>query len=156
MCGVVNKVVNDLGNHEDKLIEILIEVQRCSELNYLSKEDIKCIAEELDISVTKVYGIANFYSMLSTEKRGKNVIQICDSAPCHLKNGQGIVKIFEEILGIKMGEVTQDELFSLEYTSCIGECDISPAIRINDKVFGSLNRGKIFNLLASVTRGEEI
>lgn len=152
----VTDVVSIIGNNEDKMIEILIELQRKSEFNYLSKDVIKAVAEELDTSETKVYGIANFYSMLSTEKRGRNVIQICNSAPCYIRNGSNVVKIFEDILGVKMGEVTSDEMFSLEYASCIGACDIAPAVRINDKVVGNLNRGKIFNILASIKRGEEV
>lgn len=149
-------VVNIIGNDEDKLIEILIELQRKSEFNYLSKEVIKDVARQLDTSETKVYGITNFYSMLSTEKRGRNVIQICNSAPCYIRNGSDVAKIFQDILGIKMGEVSSDGNFSLEFVSCIGACDIAPAVRINDKVYGNLNRGKIFNILASMKRGEDI
>lgn len=156
MSDMVTTVVNEIGRDEDKMIEILIELQRLSEFNYLSREDIKGVAMELGVSETKVYSIANFYSMLSTEKRGRNVIQICNSAPCYIRDGQNVVKIFEDILGIKMGEVTLDDMFSLEYTSCIGACDVAPAARINDKTFGNLERGKIFNLLASIKRGETI
>lgn len=152
---VVN-VGNRIGKTEDKMIEILIELQRQSEYNYLSKEDVKSVSELLDVSETKVYGIANFYSMLSTEKRGRNVIQICNSAPCYIRNGNNVVKIFEDILGIGMGEVTSDEQFSLEFTSCLGACDVAPAVRINEKTIGNLDRGKIFNMLASIKRGEAI
>ena len=154
MLDEVVKVINIIGHDEDKLIEILIELQSISEFNYLSKEVIESVAEQLDASVSKVYGIANFYSMLATEKRGRNVIQICNSAPCYIKDSNNIAKVFEDILGIKMGEVTVDDMFSLEFVSCIGACDVAPAVRINDKVFGDLNRGKIFNILASIKRGE--
>lgn len=152
----VLEITDVIGRSEDKMIEILIELQNKSEFNYLSKEAIKAVSDVLDLSETKVYGIANFYSMLSTTKRGRYVICICNSTPCYINNGQNVVQIFEDILGIKMGDVTSDEMFSLEYTSCIGACDVSPAVRINEKTFGNLDRGKIFNLLATLKRGEEI
>jgi len=156
MRDLVGRVGDQIGRTEDKMIEILIELQNRSEFNYLSKEDVKSVSELLDVSETKVFGIANFYSMLSTEKRGRNVIQICNSAPCYIRNGNNIVKIFEDILGIEMGEVTNDEQFSLEFTSCLGNCDVAPAVRVNEKTYGNLDRSKIFNMLASIKRGEVI
>jgi len=150
----VLEVVERIGREEDKMIEILIELQNQSEFNYLSKTDIKSVANELDVSETKVYGITLFYSMLSTEKRGRNIIQICNSAPCYIKDGNNVAKIFEDILGIRMGQVTPDEMFSLEFVSCLGACDVAPAVRINETTYGNLDRGKIFNLLATIKRGE--
>lgn len=155
MITSVKEIINKIGKNEDNLIEILIELQKNSRLNYLSKDIIKEVSKELGISVTKIYGIADFYSMLSTEKRGENVIQICNSTPCYIRNGSDVAKIFEDILGIKMGEVTSDEMFSLEFVSCLGACDFAPAARINDKIIGNLNRGKIFNILAAIKRGED-
>ncbi len=147
-------IVERLGRREDKLLEILIEAQASSEYNYLSKEMIKSVSELLDISLTKVYGITEFYSMLSTVKRGKYVIQVCRSAPCHIEDGDHVVTILEEILGIKMGETTDDGLFSLEFTSCIGACDEAPAARINGNVYGYLDRSKIFNILSNLKGGK--
>ncbi len=147
-------IVDEIGNSEDKLIEILISVQKKSEHHYLSEQSLILIAELLNIPFSKVYGIASFYSMLSTKKRGKYVIQICNSTPCYLYKGKEIVNMFEDILGIKMGEVTQDGLISLEYTSCIGACDQAPAIRVNDRVYGNLDRGKIYKVITSIRRGE--
>lgn len=148
----INQVVADIGNTEDKLIEILIEVQRLSEYNYLSEEALKLIACKLDISLSKVYGVTSFYSMLSTKKRGKYVIQICNSAPCYLNGGKQVAKEFKDILGINIGEVTEDGIFSLEHTSCIGACDQAPAVKINDKLYGNLNRGKIFKIITSLRK----
>lgn len=147
-------IVERLGRREDKLLEILIEAQSCSDYNYLSEDTLKTVSNLLDISFTKVYGIAEFYAMLSTKKRGKHVIQVCHSAPCHLEDGDHLVSIFEDILGIKIGETTGDNLFSLEYTSCIGACDEAPAARIDDIVYGLLDRSKVFGILSVIRGGE--
>lgn len=150
----IANIFEKTGTTEDKLIEVLIKAQKYSEHNYLSEEVLKKVSRGMNIPLTKVYGIASFYSMLSTEKRGKYVIQICNSAPCYLRNGKEIVKIFQDILGIKIGEITEDGLISLEFTSCIGACDIAPAVKINGKLYGDLDRGKIFNILSSIRRGD--
>lgn len=143
-------IIEEKGNTKDKLIEILLEIQSRTEGNYVPKETLKIISESLDIPLSKVYGVATFYSMLSIKERGKYVIQICNSAPCYISGSSDIVKAFEEVLGIKMGEVTQDGMFSLEYTSCIGACNLAPAVKINDKVYGNLDKNKIIEILDSL------
>lgn len=150
----ITEIVERIGREEDKLLEILLAIQSQSKHNYLSKEAIEGVSDILDISVTKIYGIAKFYSILSTEKRGEYVIQICNSTPCYLKDEKHLVSIFEDILGIKMGGITPDGMFSLEFTSCLGACDVAPAVRINNTIYGELDRSKVFNLLAQLKRGE--
>jgi len=154
MITKVETIVEKIGRSDDKLLEILIAVQDTSEFNYLSQASLRAVSQALDISLTRVYGTAEFYSMLSTKKRGKHVIQVCNSAPCHLQNGKEVIRIFQEILGIHMGEITEDGLFSLETVSCIGACDQAPAVRIDKEVYGNLTRSKIFNILADLKRGE--
>lgn len=150
MMNDIMKVIDHIGRTEDKLLEILIELQKLSEENYLSEQVIRIVAQALDISMTKVYGIANFYSMLSTIPRGKYVIQICNSAPCHIAGEITVTEILKDILHIDMGETTSDGLFTLEYTSCIGACDQAPAIRINEEIYGLLDRQKIYNLIENL------
>ncbi|MCT4633147.1 MAG: NAD(P)H-dependent oxidoreductase subunit E [Firmicutes bacterium] len=154
MSESISEVVTRIGCEKDKLLEILLALQSQSKHNYLSKETIEEVSDILDISVTTIYGIAEFYDILSTEKRGEYVIQICNSTPCYLKEANHLVKIFEDILGIKMGDTTPDGIFSLEFTSCIGACDLAPAVRINNEIYGELDRSKVFNLLAKLKGGE--
>lgn len=150
----VLKAVQEAGNSKDKLIEVLIKVQESSPENFVTEAQLEEISSELGISLSKVYGVASFYSMLSTEKRGKYVVQICNSGPCYVQGSDNIVKIFEEELGIQMGEVTDDGLFSLEFTSCIGACDIAPAVKINEDVHGNLDRNKINQIISQLRKGE--
>lgn len=148
------KIIEAIGKTTDKLIEILMEVQRQSNENCVTEEELKIISKELGVPLSKVYGVATFYSMLSTKKRGEYVIQVCNSGPCYVKNSKLIAKLFENVLGIKMGEITSDGLFSLEYTSCIGACDLAPAVKINEEVYGNLDREKIYKLIDTLRKEE--
>ncbi|WP_432663360.1 NAD(P)H-dependent oxidoreductase subunit E [Wukongibacter baidiensis] len=148
-------IIKRVGNTPDKLIEVLLEVQNQSEENYITEEELKIISRELDVPISKAFGVASFYSMLSTKKRGKYVIQICNSGPCYVKNSKKVAKTFEAALGIKMGEITEDGLFSLEYTSCIGACDQAPAVKINDEVYGNLDKEKIYDIINSLRKEEK-
>jgi len=114
---------------------------------HLSQELITELAESLGLSIGEVYGVATFYSFLSTEPQGRNVIRICRSLPCLLKHAQIIIKTMQREIGIGPGETTPDGKFSFELTNCIGACDKAPAIMINSDVHGDLTPKKIARIL---------
>ena len=145
--GCVLQAIQEVGNTKDKLIEVLLKIQDNSNDNCITEEQLEEISKELGIPLSKVFGVASFYSLLSTQKRGENVIQICNSGPCYIRGSRNVVEIFESVLGIKMGEVTDDEKFSLEFTSCIGACDVAPAVKINGEVYGNLDNQKVKEII---------
>jgi len=113
----------------------------------LSQEIMAELAESLDVPVNDVYGVASFYSFLSPRPLGRNVIRICRSLPCYLKNCQPVVEAIEKELGIKPGETTPDGRFSFELTNCIGLCDRAPAMLINNDAHVDLTPKKISQIL---------
>ena len=127
------------------MLELLQEAQ--SQTGFLSQEAMAKIAESLAVSKSDVYGVATFYSFLSTKPQGRNVIRICQSLPCHLKDGQGVIDSIAKELGIKPGETTKDGKFTFTMTNCIGECDKAPAMLINDDVHGNLTPANIAQIL---------
>lgn len=127
------------------LLVVLKEVQ--SKTGYLSEELMAELAESLKMSISDVYGVATFYSFLSPKPLGRNVIRICQSLPCYLKNYLTIAESVKREIGIKPGETTSDGKFSFTFTNCIGACDQAPAMLINDDVHGNLTPGKISQIL---------
>jgi NADH:ubiquinone oxidoreductase subunit E len=113
----------------------------------LSRETIAELAESLGLSIGEVYGVASFYSFLSTRPQGRNVIRICKSLPCLLKHAEVIIESVRKELGIGPGETTPDGRFSFELTNCIGACDKAPAMMINNDVHGDLTPKKIAKIL---------
>jgi len=133
-------------DHQNVLV-LLEEAQ--SKFGCVPEEYIAEVARSLNISKSEVYGVATFYSFLSTKPLGRNVIRVCQSLPCYLKNSQMIIERVAKELGIKPGETTPDNRFSLELTNCIGACDKAPAMLINSDVHGDLTPGKISQILKS-------
>jgi len=135
------------GKGREDLVVLLVEAQ--SKIGYLSGELLIEMAKSLDLSVSDVYGVATFYSFLSTKPLGKNVIRVCKSLPCFLKNCQTIIKSIEREIGIKPGETTPDGKFSFQLTNCIGACEKAPAMMINNDVYTDLTPSKISQILRS-------
>lgn len=139
-----------LAKYADKpggMIEAFHAIQ--DELNYLPEEAIIAAAQVFDKPVAQAFGVATFYSMFSTEARGKYVIRICESAPCHIAGAAEVVAAIEQELGIKMGESTADGLFTLEFTECVGQCQATPVITINGKPYLDVTPAKISGIIAS-------
>lgn len=138
-----------IASYADKpggLIEAFHAVQR--ELSYVPAEAVAEAATVFDVPASVAYGVATFYSMFSVESRGKNVIRICESAPCHVAGAVDVVAALERELGIRMGESTSDGQFALEYTECVGQCQATPVITINGKPYLDVSPAKIPAILA--------
>ena len=135
--------IRDRGKEE--LVELLKDLQ--GRFGYLSGELLVEIAKSLGLSVSEVYGVATFYSFLSTKPQGRNIIRVCKSLPCFLKNSRIIIESIEKELGIKPCGMTPDGRFSFELTNCIGACDKAPAMMINHDVYGDLTQDRIANIL---------
>jgi NADH-quinone oxidoreductase subunit E len=114
---------------EKILLNVLKEEQK--KHGYLSEHVLKQISIDHDIPLTRLYGIATFYTMFKTKPQGKYTIEFCGSPSCVLNGSVPIEKFLESELKIKVGETTNDGLFSLYKTSCIGCCNEAPAMLIN-------------------------
>ena len=135
------------SRERENLLAMLKAEQRKS--GYLSEEFIAEMAKSLTIPISEVYGVATFYTFLSTKPLGRNVIRICKSLPCYLKNCQLIIESVQKELGITPGEATPDGRFSFELVNCIGACDKAPAMLVNNDVHGNLTPRKIAQILKS-------
>ncbi|MGI5921876.1 MAG: NADH-quinone oxidoreductase subunit NuoE [Syntrophomonadaceae bacterium] len=128
------------------MIEAFHAIQ--NQFSYLPEEAVIEAAEIFNVPVAKAYGVATFYSMFSVKPRGKNVIRICESAPCHVAGAAEVVAALEAELGIKMGETTSDGKFALELTECVGQCQATPVITINGKAYLDVTPEKVPDILA--------
>ena len=137
--------ISPQGKGQEVLLVLLEEAQ--DKFGYLSQKLIAELAESLVVPLSDVYGVATFYSFLTTEPRGRNIIRICKNLPCLLKNAEMIIKSVVDEIGINPGETTSDGKFSFELTNCIGACDRAPAMLINHDVHGDLSPRKIVQIL---------
>lgn len=149
----INEVLEKYRYAKENLIQIMLEVQKLSGKNYLPQEWVEYVAKALEMPVNKVYGVITFYAMFNLEPKGKNLIEVCKSGPCHVAGSKNIIQMLEQELGIQPGEITPDGLFSVELSSCFGACDVSPAIKIGEKVYGHLTQESLKDIINSYREG---
>ncbi|MGL5437102.1 MAG: NAD(P)H-dependent oxidoreductase subunit E [Lachnospiraceae bacterium] len=146
----VAEIASRYKGRPEMLMKVIIQAQQI--VPAFSEAVAAVIAREMEIPQTQVYSFITFYAMLSVKPRGKYIIRMCKSAPCHVKGAREIVRALEEMLHIRMGETTEDNRFTLEYCPCLGMCEISPAIMINDRTYGNLTVESIRNIIKKYIR----
>lgn len=135
------------GKKDGMLMQTLHKAQDI--FGYLPLEVQKFISEELDIPVAEVYGVATFYTQFSIEPKGKHTIGVCLGTACYVRNSQAVLDKICEVLNIKVGETTEDNLFTLEATRCLGCCGLAPVMMIGDEVYGKVNPDNVKEILDS-------
>jgi len=131
----------------DNILYILHELQDNNPEHYLAKEDIRVCADYLEVPYSYVHSVASFYTMFSLKPRGRYIIRLCDSPPCHLMGSQSLLDYLKKALKVNVGETTQDKMFTLELTSCLGVCGVAPAMMINEEMFGNLTPAAVDSIL---------
>jgi NADH-quinone oxidoreductase subunit E len=144
-----NEVITQSKKSGESLIEVLQDIQ--AEYNYLPREVLDQISQELQIPLSQVLRVATFYAAFSLKPRGRHLINVCLGTACHVRGGGRILEKLERDLGIKSGATTSDLKFSLETVRCIGCCSLAPVIRIDEDTHGRLKQDKVPRILKKYT-----
>jgi len=137
----------------DNLIPILQEIQK--KFGYISEEAIVMVGSYLKMPTSKIYGLATFYNQFRFSPQGQFHIKICNGTSCHVNANQLILKEVENILGIKDGEKTKDNRFSLETTTCMGVCGMGPVMAVNDRYYTQLTVTEVNKIIKNYQQSEE-
>jgi len=145
---LLKEVIDDYDRKESNLIQILHMAQAI--FGFLSTEVQSFIAEQMDLSVSKVNSVLTFYSFFSTKPKGQYTISVCLGTACYVRGGKDVLSKLKEELGIDVGETTKDRRFSLAVMRCIGSCGLAPAMTINGKVYKQVNPNRIKKILGTL------
>lgn len=138
-------VIDAHKEQQGALMPVLQEAQNI--YGYLPIEVQRIIAEGLNVPLEEVYGVVTFYAQFSLNPKGKYNIGVCLGTACYVKGSQEVYDKVSEVLNIKGGEVTDDGLFSLEATRCIGCCGLAPVMTVGDDVYGKLTADMIPDII---------
>lgn len=138
---------------KENLIRALHEAQHI--VGYLPEEIQVHVANRFFIHHAEVSGVISFYNYFTTQPKGQYRVNICMGTACYVKGADKILQEFERILGIKEGEVTKDQNFSIENLRCVGACGLAPVVMINDKVYGKMTPERVQEVLETYFVGIE-
>ncbi len=144
----LDQIVEEAGEGKGGLIPVLQRAQGV--YGYLPSEVLRLVADRLGVALSKVYGVATFYSQFHLTPRGRHIIQQCDGTACHVRGAGRIIEAVERGLGIKAGETTPDLKCTYEVVYCIGSCALAPTAIVDDRVAGRLTPEKTLSLIENL------
>jgi len=142
---IATEIIQEYSAAAEMLVQILHAF--IARFSYLSDAAIRQIALELNLSRAEVHGVVSFYHDFRTKPPGDHVVKICVSESCQAMGSREIVSQAEEKLGIKIKETTADGSITLEPIYCLGNCACSPAVMVDEKVYGRVDLKKLDGLI---------
>ncbi len=125
------------GSAQSALIPVLQATQNA--YGYLPKEALARIAEDLEMPLSAVFGVATFYAQFHLTPRGKRIVRICHGIACHVRGANEVTRVIEDAFGVKVGTTAEDLSFTIESVACVGCCGIAPVVLVDDHTFGGLD-----------------
>jgi NADH:ubiquinone oxidoreductase subunit E len=141
----LKEYIDSVKGAKGSLMQVLHKAQDI--FGYLPIEVQKYISTELGVPLAEVYGVATFYTQFSINPKGKHKIGVCLGTACYVKGSQLIMDKLSKELNIKVGQTTEDNLFTLEATRCLGCCGLAPVMMIDQDVYGKLEPNRIPEIL---------
>ncbi|HEY7642259.1 MAG TPA: formate dehydrogenase subunit gamma [Steroidobacteraceae bacterium] len=130
------------------LLLVLHAIQR--RLGFVPADAVPYIAERLNLSRAEVHGVLSFYHHFRRAAPGRHVVQVCRAESCQAMGGDALARHAQTRLGIQFHETTPDGEFSLEPVYCLGNCACSPAVMIDEELFGRVSPEQFDALLATL------
>ncbi len=149
-AGVVDFIEQclQMDHPESRLIAVLHRLQ--GEVGYLAARQLDAVAQLMHVPAAKVAGVATFYHFFHLTPRGQFAINVCMGTACYVKGADKVAEKLREELGIDFGQTTNDGLFSLHSTCCLGTCGLAPVVMINEDVYPKVTPDQIPSLLEKV------
>jgi NADH:ubiquinone oxidoreductase subunit E len=130
---------------ESQLIAVLHRVQ--SQFGYLAETHLDAVAQLMQAPAAKVAGVASFYHFFRLKPRGRFMINVCLGTACYVKGADRVAQKFIDELGITWGETTNDGVFTLEGSRCLGTCGLAPVVMIDEKIHGDVTPDQVPSII---------
>ena len=141
----VRGIIEQFPIKRSALLPILHLVQR--EEGYIGEDAMRWVAKVLNLTPIQVYEVVTFYTLYNQKPVGKYLLQVCKTLSCALVGAGHLISHLEKKLGIKVGETTEDGLFTLKTVECLASCGTAPMMQVNDSYYENLNGEKVDTLL---------
>src|SRR6185312_16940305 len=94
---------------------------------YLPEPALRALADRLDVPLFRLQAVASFYPHFFLKPPARAEVRVCGDMACHRRGGN---QLREQLAARYQG---QDA--NIRHVSCLGRCDLAPAIAVNDHIF---------------------
>jgi len=118
------------------------------EQGYVSQDAEAAIAAHLGMPPIAVHEVTTFYNMYNQQPVGQFKLNVCTNLPCALRNGEGALQHLCGKLGVEPYGTTEDGMFTVQPSECLGACADAPVMLVNDReMLSFMNETRLDDLL---------
>jgi len=143
----IEKAISMMPLRKSACIEALKVVQQ--HRRWISDESLRDVAAYMEMTPEELDSVATFYNLLFRKPVGRHIILVCDSISCWVMGYEKIRDHLTRKLGIRYGETTPDDRFTMLPNCCLGTCDTAPALMIDNDLYKNVTIEQIDNILAN-------
>ena len=145
----IEKAISVVPIRKSACIEALKVVQH--HRRWISDESLREVADYMKMSPEELDSVATFYNLLFRKPVGRHIILVCDSISCWVMGYDQIKDQLMSKLGIRYGETTADDRFTLLPNCCLGTCDRAPALMIDKDLYRNVSTQQLDEILEKYT-----
>ena len=140
-------IVTNYSASMENVLLILNALQKKNPQSFLTEEDLRWVADYLNVTCSQIYGLISYYTLFSLKRRGRHILRVCRSPVCQMLGADRIFGQIKRALNISSGDTTSDGLFTLEATECIGQCQRAPCMSVDHTVYGGAKLVRMEDIL---------
>ena len=144
-----------IDEHKDMpgaLMPLLHAIQ--DNIGYVPESTYSQIAKALNLSVAEVHGVVTFYHHFRTHKPGRHVMQICRAESCQSMGSEALEAHAKKCLNVDYHQTTSDSAITLEAVYCLGNCALSPAVMLDEEIYGRVSAADLDALILEARASE--
>lgn len=150
---LIDQIVDRYDADTGMLIPILQDLQ--ADCGYLPLEYLCCLADRLDIPMSRIYAVATFYTSFRLAPKGQHDVTLCMGTVCYLKGAPKICEAISREFQVEPGSTTRDRLFTLQAVNCVGACALAPVMIVDGKYYDGVTPESALEILNELSPAEE-
>jgi NADH:ubiquinone oxidoreductase subunit E len=151
---VVEEIVRRYDGEIGMLIPMMQDLQAAC--GYLPVDQLKRLAERLEVPLSRLYAVATFYTSFRLAPKGQHEVTLCVGTVCHLKGAGAISEMIREEFQVEAGGTTADGLFSFQPVNCVGACAVAPVMIVDGKYYDGVSKDSAMKILRELPLAEGV
>lgn len=145
----LRKILSRYPTRRAALLPLLNYAQEVN--GWVSGRAMEEIAEAAEVTPAYVHSTATFYTMYNRRPVGKYLIQVCTNISCHLCDGEEVLERFLEEAGTRLGETSDDGLYTVMEVECLGACGFATVVQINEEYYEDVTPDRVGSIMDGLT-----
>ena len=159
----IDKIISKYRGKPGALLGVLEETQRLSPGQFLPREALTYVAQNMDVPLSRIYSVVTFYAFFNLKPQGEHTIVVCRGTACHTRRSKNLLDHLKNILDLRHDTIgadesekvfltTKDNKFTIKTVACFGQCALAPVVEIDGHIYSHVTEHELTKLIKDIAR----